>query len=81
MISDACHRLIGAGKVDRQRGHREAAANDDATTIFHSCAKGFQFVQREFALLRHDVVLIDESVMNDDQSIRPVALPRTVPTA
>ena len=28
-----------------------------------------------------DVVLIDESVMNDDQSISPVALPTRVPTA
>ena len=73
--------MIGAGKVDWQRRHREAAANDDAATIFHASANGFEFVEREFVLLRHDVVLIDESVMNDDQSISPVALPRTVPTA
>ena len=73
--------MIGAGKVNRQTGHREAGAKDDAATIFHASANGFEFVQREFVLLRHDVVLVDESVMNEVQSISPVALPTRVPTA
>ena len=73
--------MIGAGEVNRQAGHREAGAKDDAATIFHASTNVFEFVQREFVLLRHDVVLINELVMNDDQSISPVALPTRVPTA
>ena len=73
--------MIGAREVNRQTGHWEAGAKDDAATIFYASTNVFEFVQREFVLLRHDVVLINELVMNDDQSISPVALPRTVPTA
>ena len=66
--------LIGRG------GHREAGSNDETATIFHASANGFEFVERHFVLLGHDAVFIDESVMNKIQSIRPVALPRAVPT-